>query len=285
MKFPNEVMIEATNYCNSNCFFCGSNVSKRKRGFMEPNLMFRLIEEAYKYGARKISFHGMGEPFLCKELADYVGLAKRVGYDYIYLDTNGVLATSDKMEPVLDAGLNSLKFSIHAVTPETYKKITQKDVYNIVFSNFVDTHDYIKKQNIKCKLISYFAENTINTHEKDSFKQIYEKYSDEVWIHPIHNGSGVMESNERFAVTESIVAMNTLPCKDLQRMIINWEGKAIACCTDWTGSLIYGDVNMHNLNDIWNNENIMEIRRQHKNYMTLSEVCKKCMGVYEKSVW
>lgn len=279
MKFPTEVMIEATNCCNNKCFFCGSTVSKRKRGFIEPNLMFRLIEEAYKYGARKISFHGMGEPLLCKELADYVELAKRIGYNYIYLDTNGILATPDKIESVLDAGLDSLKFSIHATTPETYQKITQNDVYNIIFNNFVNVHNYIKRQNIKCKLISYFAENTINTHEKNAFKKIYEKYSDEVWIHPIHNGSGVMESNEKYAVIENIVTMNTLPCKDLQRMIINWEGHAIACCTDWTGSLIYGDANMDDLNDIWNNENIIKIRQQHQNYMTLSEVCKKCMGV------
>ena len=71
-NFPYEIMIEATNICNNKCFFCGSNNSDRKRGQMDENLMMRLIREAYANGARKISFHGMGEPCLCSKLLKYV---------------------------------------------------------------------------------------------------------------------------------------------------------------------------------------------------------------------
>ena len=38
-NFPTEVMIEATNCCNNRCFFCGSLVSKRKRGYIDEQLM------------------------------------------------------------------------------------------------------------------------------------------------------------------------------------------------------------------------------------------------------
>lgn len=277
-NFPTEIMIEATNCCNNKCFFCGSLVSKRKRGYMDEQLMLRLISEAYENGARKISFHGMGEPCLCKDLANYVGAAKRKGYTYIYLDTNGVLATPEVIFPVIDEGLDSLKFSIHAATNETYKKITDNDVFQQVKENFINLSNYIQENNINCKLIGYFAESTINCNEMKAFKDIFGPYASELWIRPIHNASGTKPNNLGFSVNKDVAAMKKLPCTDLDRMIINWEGKVIACCTDWTGSLIYGDANICSLKDLWNCEKILQIRKEHENIMSLNEICKKCVG-------
>lgn len=275
-EFPAEIMIEATNCCNNKCFFCGSLVSKRKRGHMDKQMMLRLISEAYDNGARKISFHGMGEPCLCKNLASYVDAAKRKGYIYIYLDTNGILATPEVMFPVIDAGLDSLKFSIHAATDETYKKITNNDAFRLVKENFVKVSSYIKEKNINCRLIGYFAESTINCNELDVFRSIFEPYASELWISPIHNASGVKPENSDFTVNKNIVLMKKLPCVELNRMIISWEGKAMACSTDWTGSLIYGDASTQSLKELWNCEKILQIREEHENIKCLNEICKKC---------
>lgn len=280
-KFPTEVMFEATNCCNNRCFFCGSLVSNRKRGYMDEQLMLRLISEAYDNGARKISFHGMGEPCLCKNLANYVSIAKNKGYTYIYLDTNGVLATPEVIFPVIDAGLDSLKFSIHAATGETYKKITNNDKFGLVKENFIEVSNYINKENIDCKLIAYFAENTINHTEKDSFKSMFEPYASELWISPIHNASGMKPENSDFSILSDIAAIKGLPCVELDRMTINWEGKAIACCTDWSDSLIYGDANICSLQELWNCEAINRIREEQNSVNTLRDICKKCMGVID----
>lgn len=277
-EFPTEIMIEATNCCNNKCFFCGSLVSKRKRGYMDEQLMLRLISEAYENGARKISFHGMGEPCLCKNLANYVGVAKRKGYTYIYLDTNGALATPEVIFPVIDEGLDSLKFSIHAATSETYKKITNNDVFQQVKDNFIKVSNYIKENNNSCKLIGYFAESITNCNELDAFKDMFEPYASELWIAPIHNASGVKPDNSRYSVNNDVVAMKKLPCIELDRMIINWEGKAIACSTDWTGSLIYGDANISMLKDLWNCEKVLQIREEHEDIKNLNKICKKCVG-------
>lgn len=279
LPFPNEIMIEATNICNNKCFFCGSNASDRKRGIIDYDLMIRLINEAYLNGSRKISFHGMGEPCLCKELLQYIAEAKKVGYTYIYLDTNGVLATPEVMFPIIDAGLDSLKFSIHASTAETYKRITNNDAFEAVADNFKKIGTYIKEEKKVCKLIAYFAESTINSQERDSFVEMFEPYAAEIWIKPIHNGSGVMQENVKYAVNESVLTIKELPCVELKRMTINWEGKTIACCTDWTGSLVYGDANICSLKDLWNCEKILQIRRGHENISCLNEICKKCTGM------
>ena len=56
-----------------------------------------------------------GSLFLVKNLADYVSHAKNaIGYDYLFITTNGALAIPETVKAVLDAGLDSIKFSISA---------------------------------------------------------------------------------------------------------------------------------------------------------------------------
>lgn len=281
VQFPKEIMIEATNYCNNKCFFCASPVSNRKKGFINKDKAIHLINESYELGCRVISFHGMGEPFLCNDLHTFVEEAKRVGFEYIYLDSNGTIAGKGRVESVLEAGLDSLKFSIHAASPETFYKITNNDSYNNVLKNAKYVSQYIKEHGLKCKTIAYFALSRINEKEEEAFKQIYETIFSDVWIKPIHNGSGVKLDNVEFSVKKNeFSAMNDFPCKEIyNRIIINWEGKAIACSTDWTGSLVYGDTNNESLSEIWNNSKIRMIREMHNNIETLPKVCASCMGV------
>ena len=280
LEFPSEIMIEVTNNCNCKCFFCASTESQRKRGYIEPEIAECIMKKAYAYGARKLSFHGMGEPFLCKELERYVGQAKKIGYKYIYLDSNGILATPDKAFPVLDAGLDSLKFSIHAATAQTHKRITGVNGFEKVLENLKSIHEYKNKNHLACKLIAYQAISTLNQKEVEAFRELMGQFVDEVWTMPIHNGSGVKLGNKLFSTTEETVAVRELPCAELyQRMIVTWEGNAIACSTDWTGALVYGDAKEEDLLDLWNSNAIWSIRKQHQNRNTLPAICAKCMTV------
>lgn len=46
------------------------------------------------------------------DLPDYIAKAKEIGYTYVYLTSNGSLATPTKMRAVIDAGLDSLRFPL-----------------------------------------------------------------------------------------------------------------------------------------------------------------------------
>lgn len=286
LSFPKEIMIEATNCCNNKCFFCASPVTDRPRGFIDKKLAIRLIGEAYDLGCRKISFHGMGEPFLCKDLPVFIYEAKKKGYDYIYLDSNGTIAGKGLVEPVLDAGLDSLKFSIHAATAKTFYKITNNHAFEPLLENARYISNYIKQNDLKCKTIAYFALSSINKDEVEAFKALFGDIFSEVWIRPIHNGSGIRTENEKYAVAKELfTGEQELPCRELfERMIINWEGKAIACSTDWTGSLVYGDANQEQLHTIWNNDVIRSLRFQHTKADLLPKICASCLG-YAKGEW
>ena len=82
---------------------------------MNHEMAVRVIKEAYECGSRELGMYATGDSFMVKNLHEYVEYAKKqVGYDYLFITTNGGLASPDRVKPVLDAGLDSIKFSINA---------------------------------------------------------------------------------------------------------------------------------------------------------------------------
>lgn len=150
--------------------------------------------------------------------------------------------------------------------------------FDNVVLNFLNISEYIKKHNLNCKLIAYFAECTINKNELEDFYKLFQQWASEIWVRTIHNGSGMLLKNRKYAISKEFATIKKLPCPDLSRMIINWEGDAIACCTDWSGALVYGNATDSSLTELWNNEKINQIRIQHESVDTLCDICKKCMS-------
>ena len=127
--FPHtNFLIETSNACNHSCIFCGHQKMKRKVGKIDTNFLYDILQQAYDLGTREVGFYATGEPFLVKELPDYIRRAKEIGYDYVYLTSNGSLATPECIRSVIDAGLDSIKFSINAPERRMYEFIHGKDL-------------------------------------------------------------------------------------------------------------------------------------------------------------
>lgn len=114
------LQIEPTTRCNLSCVMCPWKGSHPRGRDMDMDLFRRLSE--YFVHTDEVDFTGSGEPLMNENLAEMVRCCKasgcRVGFS-----TNGVLLTPDRMNGLLDAGLDWVAFSIDAATEETYGKI------------------------------------------------------------------------------------------------------------------------------------------------------------------
>ena len=79
------------------------------------------------------------------------------------------MATPDKVVPVINAGLDSIKFSINAATRKTYKLIHQKDDWTKVIKNLNFIKKYILTKKINLKLYASYVVMKQNIHEKKVF--------------------------------------------------------------------------------------------------------------------
>jgi len=285
--FPDAIKIEITGRCNYNCSFCALKKSLRKTGDMDKNFLYRILWEAKSIGVKEIGMFLLGESFLVKELAEYIKYAKEVvGIEYVFITTNGSLCTPDRMIPIIEAGLDSIKFSINAGTRETYKKMHSCDNFDRVVSNVKWLHEYKKDNNIdslRTCVSSIFMPNeeeNIRVFEKEM-----NKYVDDFYFLPLYNQAGHVGGKEYTKIVgnpgryENMVP--PIPCWALFNAAkITWNGWLTACCFDHDKKFEIADLNRVSLLEAWNNEKFVDMRKEHlNNSFTKKSLCAKCLDI------
>lgn len=252
--FPKEIFIDLTSFCNHRCVFC-SNYKLKNKKEMDPVMVKRVLEEAYDNGVRDIGVYATGESFLVKNLAEYVKLAKSIGYEYIFITTNGALATPEKVKEVLDAGLDSIKFSISAGTTQTYKEIQGRDDFDKVIENLKWVSNYRKEtgKNYRIYVTMVYTEKTKN--EKDVLRDIVKPYIDEWDPHLLTNQCGNMYENNELGDIEKHNVRGRVKAdicfQPFKGFTVTPEGYVSACVLDYQKDLIVGDLNKNSMKEIW----------------------------------
>ena len=106
--------------CNCRCFYCPTsqdNISVPTTNRISFDTSRDYVDYVRHFDFKGISISG-GEPLLTFERSlHYVEVARRELGEapYIWMYTNGTLATRDRLEKLRDAGLNEIRFDISAV--------------------------------------------------------------------------------------------------------------------------------------------------------------------------
>lgn len=279
--------IELSNVCNHKCIFCANRKMSRKKGFMDEALLQRLLVEAYGEGFREVGFYLNGEPFLSENLDTYVRWAKEKGYRYIYLDSNGGATEFNAIKRVLDAGLDSIKFSINGTNRGNYNFIHGKDDFELVLSNLKKTYEYKKLKNPLLRVYVSVAVTKYIEDTLDIFVEELKQYCDEVLINDVIEMGGYM-SEELVHIQPKKKLHNLsmkIPCYMLWNgLYITYEGYATACCADYQNYFVYADLNRTSIKDAWQNEVITDLRKRHIQGEVKGLPCEMC--VYGKqNVW
>lgn len=276
--FPKKnLLIELTNHCNHKCIFCANQKMTRPRGFINEVFLNRILNEAYELGCREVGFYTTGEPFMYNKLPECIALAKDIGFEYAYITTNGALATPEKSKAVIDAGLDSIKFSINAATKEMYELIHGKDDFDRVYENLKFIYNYRKKLNLKFNIfISHVRIGHFNSDEV-IFENKFSKICDEIVYYNLQNAGGLMPE-----IIECLVDCNnnqnnyeicTLPFFTVN---ISYEGYLTACCTDFNNLLTVADLNKISLKDAWICNDFKKLRKSLIDDIDDHSLCFNC---------
>ena len=120
---PTNLYFEVTNRCNLPCQHCVRtfNLHEEER---DP-----LPRELKEVGARlphlkRTVLHGIGEPLLNKHLPEMIRFAKAQG-SWVLFNSNGILLNRTWQDTLIDCGLDELRISLDAATPETFRKVRE----------------------------------------------------------------------------------------------------------------------------------------------------------------
>src|SRR4029077_1606911 len=95
--------------------------------------LFTSIVDQFPRIARVV-LHGVGEPMMVRALPRMVRYLKDRGV-YVLFNTNGTLLTQRAGRQLIDVGLDELRISIDAATPETVALVRGRDVFARILRN------------------------------------------------------------------------------------------------------------------------------------------------------
>ena len=94
---------------------------------MEWDVYLNILQELRRAGVEEVGMFYLGESFILDWLPDAIRAAKDEGFPYVFITTNGSLATSDKVRACMEAGLDSMKFSLNYADAEQFSEVARVD--------------------------------------------------------------------------------------------------------------------------------------------------------------
>lgn len=279
--FPHNMLVEVTNACNHHCVFCGYQNMKRPKRCCDKEIMLDIIRQAYENGTREIGFYLIGEPLMNPDLETYVAHAKDLGFEYIYLTTNGALADIERMKTLIKAGLNSVKFSVNAATPESYEFIHGHDDYEKVKKNIYDLRKYFTENNLEVPIFISFVKTKQNGDDAARLHKDFDLFVDRIYEYPCANLGDNMQTllDKNVVEREQLISGSRVPCDMIfNRLHVTCEGYLNACCADANGYMAVIDLHETSLADAWYSDEMMALRQRHLNGDLYGMLCYNCIN-------
>jgi MoaA/NifB/PqqE/SkfB family radical SAM enzyme len=143
-ELPRQLYIEVTNYCNSRCVSCPLTydhfLPHEPKHHLDWENFRRIVDQAPVI--ERAILHGIGEPLLNRDLPRFVAHLKARGA-HVLFNSNGVLLDRRRGDALVAAGLDELRVSIDAVTPDLYARLRGIDQLPRILANvraFVARH-------------------------------------------------------------------------------------------------------------------------------------------------
>lgn len=258
---------------------------------IKKSLAFRIIDEAAELGVRDIAFYSTGEPFLHKDLSDFVARAKARGIDYVFLSTNGALAGPERAKAVIEAGLDSVKFSVNGGSRETYKNVHGHDDFDKVIANIRWFSEYREKSGKDFGIYVSCVDNSRNRGDWGVLKTSLSAYVDEFDHRDCSNqGGNMLVNNETESIDSANLLGSLLPeqleykrCPDpFHRLTISPQGYATACVVDYDNYLAAEDLENLSLKEAWESSLFRKLRKAHISGKLDGLICNNCLNNEEK---
>lgn len=274
--FPKLVIVELIAGCNYRCPMCPYPDLERPNGVMEMDLFKKIAAEVAAKGPEsQLWLAIMGEPTLLgSRLAEYVGVAKRLGVGEIILNTNGSKMTPELFILLHNAGLDVVIFGLDAVSAEAYSKIRVGGDHETVMAQ-VQTCLLLRQAQrwtspkVVCQLIKQEA----NKDEVGEFIQYWTSRGAAVKVRTMQAWNNYADAD---ALTLKPDSKERIPCPWLIRTVsIHNDGKIVQCDSDYEGHYPAGNIRDTTIEEAWNGE-LKRRRAKHWAKDFTLDPCKDC---------
>jgi MoaA/NifB/PqqE/SkfB family radical SAM enzyme len=289
---PRAVKIELTSQCNYRCGFCAHRLRLKDRGEMDFSLYQRLVGEMVDAGVEELGMFYIGESFMCERLPEAIEFAKKRGIGYVFLTTNGSLATPERLQKCMAAGLDSLKFSMNNSDEQQFKEITsvKTKLFHDAIANLKAAKKIREEGGYRCGL--YASSIQYNGEQQERMLALVNEirpYVDEHYWLPLYSmGSLATQREEELGYRPTAgnqgrigALREPLPCWSVfTEGHITHNGKLSACCFDAGDRWVMADLNEVSFMEGWNSKLFTNLREAHLRKDVTGTICEKCVAYH-----
>ena len=287
---PRAVKIELTSQCNYRCGFCAHRLRMKTRGEMDRAFYERVVGEMVDAGVEELGVFYIGESFMCDWLPEAVAFAKRRGIRYVFLTTNGSLATPERVEACMAAGLDSLKFSMNNADEAQFAQVAQvkRKLFRDSLANLKAARRVRDAGNYHCGL---FASSIQYDGEQQArmlgLVDEIAPYVDEHYWLPLYSMGSLATQREEELGYRPIAGnqgrigalREPLPCwSAFTEGHITYDGKLSACCFDAGDKWVMADLTRVPFMEGWNSEPFVKLREAHLRKDVTGTICESCVA-------
>lgn len=293
---PPSVKIELSGRCDLRCGFCALRTRHSQPGVkddMDINLFKRITTEMRDCGVQEIGLFFLGESFMNPDLlinaCEFV--KKDLEFPYVFLTTNGTKATPDRVANLMDAGLDSLKFSVNWSDAEQYEKMA-----GVKAKNMEKALTNIKKawqiRNLRKFKTGLFASSIqYDGEQQERMEALLDEhvrpYVDEHYWLPLYSmGAQATQREEELGFRpiagnqgRADAPVAPLPCwSAFTEGHVRCSGMLSACCFGSDERFDMGDLNKQPFMDAWHSQKFRKIRSAHLTRDVSGTVCENCVA-------
>jgi hypothetical protein len=250
-----------------------------QRGYMDPVLYGRLIQQCADLGVSSIKLNYRGEPSLHSRIVSFVREAAGLGLADIMMNTNGnggARKHPDLFAHMVEAGITDLMFSVDACDPETYHRQRVGGNWEILLHS---VRSAVRaraegKGAPDCRIRASVVRTHLNADAVDSgrMQEFWQGKMGVDWVSvsECYFPAGTLH-HWKAAEWRQMTAQE-FQCPDpFRRMVVTWDGRhTMPCCQGFTleidgGAVVAGGGKpMIHLGQAWASPNFERLREAHR---------------------
>lgn len=272
------VQIELTNHCNYHCRFCPQSQWRqpefaevpfdRPKGYMAFDLFRRIVDEANEV-ASCVNFSFFGEPTMHPEFLRFMDYLKgRSSGLAVVMNTNLSLATREVFARLIEIGLDDLRISLDAATPETYDAVRPGKHFLDLDGN----RGRDRRFDTVCGKAEYWHALSDHRPTRHVFTVNSRNLGDlpafcSRWIPRLGPSDVILAKNVLTyggKITDTLLRENPCNVWDLDGLTVDWRGRVSPCNLDTNMDLDLGSVQEAGLLELHRSRKRQELEKQSK---------------------
>ncbi len=269
---PYILIVDPLNVCNLRCPLCPTGIGEldRRQQRMDYEVFTRTIDQMAPW-AYEVNLHNWGESLLHPRIFDMIqyAVSKNLATN---MSTNFNRASDEKIDKLIESGLEYLILSIDGITQDTYSKYRVRGNIDKVLRNVRKLVRRKRELGSSTPFIEWqFILFQHNAHELEKARSIAEEIGvDRFRVIPpgIPYASKEPEKlkeewfyRDEDGKIEAFKGNVPSACFYLYRsMTTNPDGGTAPCCIVYGDKNDFGDMKTQNFEDIWNNDKYLSAR-------------------------